>query len=768
MTHNDNNNATDRWLLGEILSSTKEESVSQTKVDLLTDSFIDEALVTDDMLSQKNTIWNEQEKKKKTPLNTTDFLRIVWAILLVALIFFGAFLAYIVFNPGQASFFTSFGINPGDIARLLKQLVSAIFWVVTFLLSVVWIIFLFRAILTKKEFKKKKTISIIWAVFFGILLFSDITLWASLVTKINATDYENPNGGVLVYDNEKFTSERFNKDAQMYNFDNLIWSLELRFDLRADANVAAKLIDISSYKINFDGATCLPNGSSNVEGINAQDNPIICTFDQTKVFRPTGIYEGIDRVTHEHKTMPINFQPIQIIGTVDIKKTDTSVTYNASALTSFGNIRWLVEQNNNLVSESTNTIFSITKKEKDQVLCLNISTADTCDKLFMISAKWRENIEANILHKQDEENPLKYAFSLGNKRVKSGEIVDYKWIIDNHTVSNDSSFDYVFSGEYKDVKIKVILTDSAGKTTELNESFSILYPLNLVKWSESESLLHILDSSQKSLIDNTYNKAIKAYYITDISTPENIILDATDIKVENPGYELTNVAWDMNGDGMFEKNGMKQMYELVEEKRYTIQVQYTFVNTTKNITTSIKEKIIFEPREKDINIILKLTQDFEYAPTVVHLDGSASIPKTGTITKFMYDFGEGKEAVEGDAIQDYSYRLPGEYIITFTAVRDDGVKASSSRKIILKAIPKNIKINTSVSSGIVWKPIDFDTNGTIGQIDTYHWDFGDWEISNQANPIHAYAKAGKYMIKISVTYTDRTIKSTDKEIIISE
>jgi len=179
----------------------------------------------------------------------------------------------------------------------------------------------------------------------------------------------------------------------------------------------------------------------------------------------------------------------------------------------------------------------------------------------------------------------------------------------------------------------------------------------------------------------------------------------------------------LNGDGVFEKIGMQQKYELVEEKRYTIQVQYTFANTAKNITSLVKEKIIFEPIKKDIAIILKLSQDSEYAPTIVHVDGSASIPKTGTITKFMYDFGEGKGIVEGDAIQDYSYTLPGEYVITFTAVRDDGLKESSSRKIILKAIPKNIKINTSVSSGIVGKPIDFDTNGTIGQIDAYHWDF---------------------------------------------
>jgi hypothetical protein len=65
--------------------------------------------------------------------------------------------------------------------------------------------------------------------------------------------------------------------------------------------------------------------------------------------------------------------------------------------------------------------------------------------------------------------------------VKSGEIVDYRWVIENHTVSKDPTFDYTFPGEYKEVKIKVVLTDSAGKATELSDNFSILYPLSLVR-----------------------------------------------------------------------------------------------------------------------------------------------------------------------------------------------------------------------------------------------------------------------------------------------
>ena len=175
-----------------------------------------------------------------------------------------------------------------------------------------------------------------------------------------------------------------------------------------------------------------------------------------------------------------------------------------------------------------------------------------------------------------------------------------------------------------------------------------------------------------------------------------------------------------------------------------------------------------EPAKKDISLNLKLTQDSEYAPATIHVDGSASSPKQGTITKFMYDFGEGRGPVEGDAIQDYRYMTPGEYTLTFTVVRDDGTKEQSSRKIVIKDAPKRIVVNTSVSSGIVGKPIDFDTIGTVGQIETYHWDFGDGTTSDEATPTHVYATSGKFTVKITVTYTDRTVRSTDRDITVTE
>lgn len=48
------------------------------------------------------------------------------------------------------------------------------------------------------------------------------------------------------------------------------------------------------------------------------------------------------------------------------------MTYDASRLSPLGNIHWLTEKNDDLVSVGTTPVFSLTMKEQDQVLCLNV------------------------------------------------------------------------------------------------------------------------------------------------------------------------------------------------------------------------------------------------------------------------------------------------------------------------------------------------------------------------------------------------------------
>lgn len=60
-------------------------------------------------------------KKPRDPMTTGTVLKLIGSLLLVAVIFFGSFLAYVVFNPDQAAFFVNiFGIDPNDIQNLLK------------------------------------------------------------------------------------------------------------------------------------------------------------------------------------------------------------------------------------------------------------------------------------------------------------------------------------------------------------------------------------------------------------------------------------------------------------------------------------------------------------------------------------------------------------------------------------------------------------------------------------------------------------------------
>lgn len=93
----------------------------------------------------------------RDPAKLSTILKFIGTLFLVGLIFMGIFLAYVVFNPSQAGFFnTVFGIEPDAIANTLKYLINGSFGIITFALSIVFIITLFRTIWTPREQKRKK------------------------------------------------------------------------------------------------------------------------------------------------------------------------------------------------------------------------------------------------------------------------------------------------------------------------------------------------------------------------------------------------------------------------------------------------------------------------------------------------------------------------------------------------------------------------------------------------------------------------------------
>jgi hypothetical protein len=180
---------------------------------------------------------------KRKVVTPAQILRIMGALLFVSLIFFGSFLAYIVFNPEQAKFFIGFGIKLSDVKTLLSNLVNGIFGTLTFSFSTLFIFCLFKVYLSRGNLKKR-AIYIVSSVFVGIVLFSNIGFWAFLFEKIGAQDFVRPYGGVIIYDNTLLLSSKYTKVADQIDLNNLIGPITLKYDLSSDVKYASKTLDV--------------------------------------------------------------------------------------------------------------------------------------------------------------------------------------------------------------------------------------------------------------------------------------------------------------------------------------------------------------------------------------------------------------------------------------------------------------------------------------------------------------------------------------------
>jgi PKD repeat protein len=92
-----------------------------------------------------------------------------------------------------------------------------------------------------------------------------------------------------------------------------------------------------------------------------------------------------------------------------------------------------------------------------------------------------------------------------------------------------------------------------------------------------------------------------------------------------------------------------------------------------------------------------------------------------------------------------TYTLPGTYSVTLTATNTQGnsVKVRTSYITVSNAPTANF---TNSINGLA-----ATFNNTSSNADTYLWNFGDGETSDEANPTHTYAAGGVYTIALTAT-----------------
>ncbi len=711
-------------------------------------------------------------KKPKEPINPVLILKWIGSIFLVALIFFWSFLAYIVLHPEQAQFFvTTFGINPNDVANILKRLITLSFGVITFVLSIAWIIILFRAIWTPKELKRKKILSWILVVFIAILLFSSLAFWAYLFKILSTTDFVNLEWRISIYDATLASNPLTEKYANLSTTNNLLGPISLKFKIDSNALAIEKsnLIRINNYEINFDGAIC-NSGSSIVKWSNpTSSNGIVCTFDTTRLYSLRWTYIWVDNLGRP-KEIPMNLPPVDIRGLISLKKqknrnNEDIITLDASNVRNLWNPRWLYEATNEEISKPF-----ITEKvlSTPQIIGLKLFWNDM-DRIFLIENETDNSFTGSISLTQDPYKSLTYAFEVKNLSFPDSDIVSVLWTLDDGSIIckwTSLRCEHTF-WNYNSYLLRARIELANQEFRTLEKTISIDPPLIISRNAK------ITDEKWKILnTPETYDPKLRAYIIKDTIPPTKIFLDSRDVTSENLDYRLSKTSWKLSdGKKIEEKEGEEVTFDLIEPLRYVVNIRYTFSpNVSKwNDDKFQDETVIFDIEHKSLIPRITIQSPRDYVPVVITVDGSLSESENNEIKKFVYDFGDGRPPISGDAIQQYEYKTSGKKTIQLTIVNDRGEESSTKKIIVLKDNPRTIDFTPSISPWVVGVPVDFTPSLSEANIEDYIWTFGDNSTAlREPAPSHVFINPGTYTVTLTIVYNDGTRKESRKEFSVIE
>ncbi|MEI6234693.1 MAG: PKD domain-containing protein [Planctomycetota bacterium] len=147
------------------------------------------------------------------------------------------------------------------------------------------------------------------------------------------------------------------------------------------------------------------------------------------------------------------------------------------------------------------------------------------------------------------------------------------------------------------------------------------------------------------------------------------------------------------------------------------------------------------------------------APLTVMFSGQGS---SGAITLYSWDFGDGTKGV-GPTVS-HVYSTPNTYMATLTISDAQAQTLTSSPIQITVSTPTVTAVpNANVTTGDVPLIVQFSGTASIGNIQTYTWDFDDGSPTVTGITVsHMYTIAGTYNASLTVT---GAFNSTDTKVI---
>jgi len=168
-----------------------------------------------------------------------------------------------------------------------------------------------------------------------------------------------------------------------------------------------------------------------------------------------------------------------------------------------------------------------------------------------------------------------------------------------------------------------------------------------------------------------------------------------------------------------------------------------------------------------------------YVNMTITFDASASTPENGTITSYIWNFGDGSpEVVETDTTTTHIFKNDGRFIVTLNVTDSEGLWSTTAKPIDILP-PTGPTADFSYSPGAPWVngTTTFDGSSSIlgwngtgyTPIDSYEWNFGDGNQTSTttATITHVYTAEGNYTVSLVVIDKNGLSDSTSKVVPVS-
>jgi len=158
--------------------------------------------------------------------------------------------------------------------------------------------------------------------------------------------------------------------------------------------------------------------------------------------------------------------------------------------------------------------------------------------------------------------------------------------------------------------------------------------------------------------------------------------------------------------------------------------------------------------DKDLHAInlasLGVSADFSATPVsgVFPLVVQFSDASTGSITSWLWNFGDGQTSTEQNP--QHMYSAAGSYSVSLTVNGPSGSDIETKTDYVNVYTPVSANFSANQTSGIAPLSVTF-TNNSTGDYTSTNWTFGDGGTSSSINPVYVYATGGTYPVSLIVS-----------------